>query len=389
MNGRRAVVADADLCGGLRLPEHAGVEGPRGDELDGRVPDGEFADRPGTFLSLFTGIGGLDLALEHLGWECVGQVEWDDYCTGILERHWPTVPRWGDVSGFTAASFAERRFDELRRGPGDVLRTESATRLRGQGAFRGRYGVTRHSSSAVDLICGGFPCQPVSHAGKRKGTTDDRWLWPEFARVIGELRPRWVVLENVPGIFTANGGRALSEVLGDLASLGFDARWTCVRASDVGAPHRRERFFLVADSQDADRREGSEGEQSGAGFGWRGLGGGTDDASDSLGNGLEGFEPAGAEARAALGGRDVAWGPYRPAIERWEAMMGTAPAPLDSGRLSADFVEWMMAFEPKWTAGKRNQRLKALGNAVVWPQAVLALRMLGLQSAKRNRDVKP
>ena len=69
--------------------------------------------------------------------------------------------------------------------------------------------------------------------------------------------------------------------------------------------------------------------------------------------------------------------------------MGTAPAPLDTGRLSADFVEWMMAFEPGWTDGKRNQRLKALGNAVVWPQAVLALRMLGLQSAKRNRDVKP
>jgi DNA (cytosine-5)-methyltransferase 1 len=154
-----------------------------------------------TFGSLFTGIGGLDLALEELGHECAWQVECDPYANAVLERHWPTVRRYLDVRDVNASN---------------------ATR--------------------VDLVCGGFPCQPHSLAGKRRGTSDARWLWPEFSRIIEELRPGAVFIENVPGLRTSG----LRDVLADLVRLGFDAEWLTVGACAVGAPHSRQRLFLLA-----------------------------------------------------------------------------------------------------------------------------------------------
>jgi DNA (cytosine-5)-methyltransferase 1 len=163
--------------------------------------------------SLFSGIGGLDLGLELAGMEVRWQVEQDPWCQRVLATHWPDVTRYGDVCGLTG--------DELE---------------------------------PVDLICGGFPCQPVSVAGGQKGRDDARWLWPEFRRVVGLLRPRYVLVENVPGLFTANGGHAFGEVIGDLADLGYDCEWTMLSAADVGAPHLRKRVWIVADA-DADRRD--------------------------------------------------------------------------------------------------------------------------------------
>ena len=158
--------------------------------------------------SLFSGIGGIDLGMDMAGFECAWQVEIDDYCRQILDKHWPRVPKYKDI-----------------------------------------YEVKGKEIEPVDILCGGFPCQPVSVAGKRGGVNDERWLWDEFYRLICELRPRWVVAENVTGLFSANSGRAFAGVLRNLAESGYDAVWDVYPAGGpggVGAPHRRERVFLVA-----------------------------------------------------------------------------------------------------------------------------------------------
>ena len=158
-----------------------------------------------TIGSLFSGIGGLELGLEHAtGGRVCWQVERDAWCRDVLAKHWPDAVRHDDV-------------------------------------------CTVRGLPAVDLICGGFPCQDVSVAGKRAGFSGERSsLWREYRRIVADVRPRLVFVENVPGLLTADDGHAFAEVLGDLAALGFDAEWDVFRASDVGAPHRRERLFLLA-----------------------------------------------------------------------------------------------------------------------------------------------
>lgn len=157
------------------------------------------------FGSLFTGIGGMDLGLERSGMVCEWQVELDGYATRVLEKHWPNVRRERDVREFPPKPAARWR---------------------------------------VDAIVGGFPCQPVSCAGRRQAQRDPRWLWPHFARVVRVLRPDYVVVENVPGLLVR--GYGFDEVLGDLAEMGLDAEWAVLPASAFGAPHIRERVFIVA-----------------------------------------------------------------------------------------------------------------------------------------------
>jgi DNA (cytosine-5)-methyltransferase 1 len=159
-----------------------------------------------TVGSLFSGIGGLDLGLERAGMTCKWQVEIDPFCQKVLKKHWPDVPKYEDVRDVGAANL-----------------------------------------EPVDLICGGFPCQDVSLAGERKGLEGKRsTLWTEYARIIGELRPAWVLAENVPGLFSANGGQFFGTVQRDLAELGYDAEWDVLPAAAFGAPHRRNRVFIVA-----------------------------------------------------------------------------------------------------------------------------------------------
>ena len=180
--------------------------------------------------SLFSGYGGLDLAVAKVtGAEVVWHCEWDDAPSKILEKHFPGVPNYRDVSKV------------------DFTQVEP-----------------------VDILTGGFPCQDLSLAGKRAGLKDGTrsGLWSQFARAIEELQPKLVVIENVRGLLSAkadngmeyseedlasfNGKpaiRAMGAVLGDLADLGYDAKWTGVRASDAGAPHQRFRIFIVAYSR--------------------------------------------------------------------------------------------------------------------------------------------
>lgn len=154
-----------------------------------------------TVGGLFSGIGGWELGLERAGMRVLWHCEADPFARRVLREHWPEVPCYEDLR-------------ELRGA--DV--------------------------EPVDVLCGGFPCQPVSRTGLRAAQADERWLWPEFARLVDELRPRYVLVENVPGLL--DGG--LGDVLRDLAACGFDAEWDCLPAGAFGAHHGRDRVWLVA-----------------------------------------------------------------------------------------------------------------------------------------------
>lgn len=164
-----------------------------------------------TFGSLFAGIGGFDLGFERAGMRCKWQVEVNPFAIRVLEKHWPKVRKYRDIREFNPTQ-----------------------------------------SQKVDVICGGFPCQDISLAGSGKGIDGERsGLWSEYFRIVCELRPRYVVVENVSALLR----RGIDRVLGDLASVGFDAEWQSFLASDFGLPHRRERICIVAYSNEIIRSE--------------------------------------------------------------------------------------------------------------------------------------
>jgi DNA (cytosine-5)-methyltransferase 1 len=340
--------------------------------------------------SLFSGYGGLDMAVSSvLGGQVAWHVEYDKAPSRILAHHYPTVPNHGDV---TQVDFT--------------------------------------TIEPVDVLTGGYPCQPFSHAGLRKGTDDDRHLWPHVLRAIREMGPRLAILENVRGHLSLG----FDVVLADLADLGWSARWGVVRASDADAPHQRARLFILAYPDLAGsqargaqprRARGQEAhaaprggsptpdsrrERHGAGQDGRGLG--RLDRQDESGSrqrqrprqvtrdrGTASTPDAGGERLqrppivGQLGGQrlgvngQVHWGDYGPAIARWESAIGRpAPAPTEPGRTGAPrlaprFVEWMMGLPDGHVTDpaigiSRNDQLKALGNGVVPQQAALALRHL-------------
>ena len=172
------------------------------------------------FLSLFAGIGGADLGLERAGMECAGQVEIEPFCQKVLAKHWPNVWRWNDVKTLTGAQVAEH-------------------------------------CGTVDLLVGGVPCQPASVAGKRLGTADHRWLWPDFLRLVSEIKPVWVLAENPRGVLSLDvAGMQFSEwIAHEFATRGYELLPVKLAAEDIGAPHRRERIFFVAHSKGARRPE--------------------------------------------------------------------------------------------------------------------------------------
>ena len=163
-------------------------------------------------LSLCSGIGGLDLAAEWAGFETAAQCEIDEYASKVLAKNFPGVPNLHDI------------------------RTVTNERLAG-------FGI---AAAEITVISAGFPCQPYSLAGKGRGDRDERDLWGEVARVVGEVRPRWFVGENTPGLFARSNQRYFRRVLDDLAALGYSVGWGIWGACDVGAPHKRDRVFIIA-----------------------------------------------------------------------------------------------------------------------------------------------
>ena len=274
--------------------------------------------------SLCSGYGGLEAGIgQVLDIEPVWCSEIDKDASKVLAAHHPNVPNLGDLT---------------------VL--------------------DWHQVEPVDIICAGFPCQPFSHAGKRLGADDDRAIFEYIAEAIGVLRPGLVVLENVPGILTLGG----VSVIGTLTGLGYDCRWGIVRASDTGAPHRRARWFCIAEPADAG------GERHGPRQDARRVG--------LLDRRDEAPPRQRQRARSEPGNRDSAtsWDRYTPAVERWERILGRpAPDPTDDRGLRPEFVEWMMGLDEGWVCDvglSRTAALKMLGNGVVPQQAALAVDLL-------------
>lgn len=347
--------------------------------------------------SLFSGYGGLDLAVESFFHaRTVWHAEWEDAPSKVLAAHWPGVPNFRDVSKVDWAAV-----------------------------------------EPVDIITGGFPCQDVSSAGKRAGMVEGTRsnLWSAMRTAIEVIRPKYVVAENVRGLLSAtaqsdsdlefdqgfmgNGSalnlRALGRVLGDLADIGYDAQWHGLRAADIGAPHGRYRVFILAtnaehDGQSAGPDGGSDGTTIEAG---RRAGRITEihdgqptggHLADRRSRHLQESEAI-ADADSRRQGRPglsqrrgirpttgtssstgIQWGAYEQAIRQWEQRLGRiAPPPTElsvKGRpqLSPLFVEWMMGLNEGHVTGiegvSRADQLKMLGNGVVPQQAYEALRRM-------------
>jgi DNA (cytosine-5)-methyltransferase 1 len=286
--------------------------------------------------SLFSGYNGLGLALELLGLDV--EPQWfcdpDPGAAALLAHRYPGVPNLGDITDTDWATVAP-----------------------------------------VDILTGGFPCQDISNAGKREGITGARSsLWKHYVRAIGVLRPRLVFVENV-AVLRARG---LDVVLTDLAQLGFDAEWCTLPASGVGAPHRRQRLFLIAADTARERLD------------WAGhIGPGRrSESADRRGPATahtqgDGRDERGPELPGQFGGTGAAdggiWAGYTPAVRRWESVLGRlAPAPTVVGKrggrvLSPYLTEWMMGLPDGWITGvpglTRNQQIKLAGNGVVPHQA--------------------
>ncbi len=290
--------------------------------------------------SLCSGYGGLDMAVQRvLGGSVAWHSEVDPGARAILAHHWPDVPDIGDL---TAADWS--------------------------------------ALDPVDLVAGGYPCQPFSTIGRRKGTDDPRHIWPHIARALGALRPSLAFFENVAGHLSLG----LDTVLADLAALGWSAEWTCVRASDIGAAHQRRRLFLLAWPADPSSGGPVGRDRLAQWVGAAGLGAHAADPADVRRE--RGRAPRdGRERPAHDGGLDVPgaeyWGRYGPAVRRWEALTRPAPWAVDDrGRLSPSFVEWLMGVPEQHVTGvpglSRRAQLHALGNGVVPAQAEYALRLL-------------
>lgn len=259
-----------------------------------------------TIGSLFSGIGGIDIAFQYAGFDIAWQVEIDEYCQQVLAKNFPSVQRYDDV-------------------------------------------CTVRNLPHVDVITAGFPCQPFSIAGKKLASDDERFVIPDMLRVIQEVKPSVVFLENVPHFAKINDGGEFKQLLQWFAENGYDAQWQHIRASDAGAPHRRERWFCVAYIPNADSKRREKHGASGEHIPY---------PRHAEGSPKSLREDAGISAL--------------PPESRLDGDVDGLPYRLDRHQFPAGFGQKQLASEPpRVTATMPNHRnrLIALGNAVV-PQVI-------------------
>jgi DNA (cytosine-5)-methyltransferase 1 len=274
--------------------------------------------------SLCTGYGGLDMATEaYFQAETIWTCEFDKHASKVIEKR-INKPNYGNLK--------TTNWDEVE---------------------------------PIDILTAGYPCQPFSQAGLRKGTEDERHLWPYIKEIIRKLRPSYVVLENVRGHF----GLGFREVLSGLTSIGYDARWTLIQASEVGAPHRRERLFILAYPNSA-RWPRTEPGQLQAEQPWN---------SSSAHKSFTAYSENRGDGRllSRIQESDTKFGSGIDAIRSIYSQ--EIPPPLDKGRLNVQFVEYMMGLPKGWVTDidlPRSQKLKILGNGVVPQQAYRAIELL-------------
>jgi DNA (cytosine-5)-methyltransferase 1 len=265
-----------------------------------------------TIGSLCTGYGGLDLAAEaYFNAQTIWAAEYDKYASQVVEARFG-VPNYGNIKEIDWASLPK-----------------------------------------VDILTAGYPCQPFSHAGQRKGVQDERHIWPEIVKGIGILRPKFVILENVRGHLSLG----FKEVLKDLAEIGFDAEWQIVRASDVGAPHHRARLFIIAYPIGERCEDQLCGEKSNKSI------------ESVVGNTSAEYKPYNRQMQE-LGRRFAT---------RSEMCLQEPPNGLVDGKVNPLFVEYMMGLPKGWITDldlSRTQMMKMLGNGVVPQQAYYALEIL-------------
>jgi DNA (cytosine-5)-methyltransferase 1 len=277
--------------------------------------------------SLCTGYGGLDMAVEaFFNAEMVWCAENDKYASKLIKQRFDK-PNLGDIKQIDWASL-----------------------------------------EPIDILTAGYPCQPFSNAGQRKGSDDERHIWPHIIKAIGILRPKFIILENVRGHLSLG----FKEVLGDLAQNGYDAKWRVVRASDIGAPHQRARLFIIAYS-DGKGLQGSRWQERGFGSEFT-----TDTNSDACEKSRRTDREISATDRGLQSRQDIGQARSEHRFSR-SMERETIPNALDQGKLNAKFVEYMMGLPGGWVTDldlSRSQQLKMLGNGVVPQQAYYALELL-------------
>ena len=311
-------------------------------------------------MSLFAGIGGIDLAAGWAGFRTILFVEIDLFCRKVLNKHWPGVPIIGDIKDVTkevianATSQRPHNQENEQEMEGKGCNQLHIEQPRVNGAERNR----TTTIPPVTLITGGFPCQPVSHAGKRGGKADDRWLWPEMLRVISEVRPTWVVAENVTGLLTMG----FYDCLSDLEGEGYETIPFVIPACAVNAPHRRDRIFIVGYAKKLHQYAGDNQRAEGkAQVPESRNSGGETDVADTPQPGLEG------SARAELLEQCQRFA----GSDRWKGEDWWAVEP-DVGRVA-------------YGIPSRVDRLKALGNAVV-PQQIYPI-LKAIADIELNGDI--